>query len=177
MKNKGVMLLCAIIGLLSSSARAGDIAGQWHAEFDTPIGQQKYLFTFQVNEGKLAAKATAEAGGEKREVEFKEPKFEGDTLSFVEMRKFQDNEVRIEYLGKVMGQEIKFTRKVGEFGTQEFVAKRGEPGAAAGSSPANGRAGEQPRRGPGFGGPIVLGPDDKPAFDDPPAGFSQRRDG
>ncbi|HTL18047.1 MAG TPA: alpha/beta hydrolase-fold protein [Patescibacteria group bacterium] len=177
MKNKGMMLLCAIIGLLSSSARAGDIAGQWHAEFDTPIGQQKYLFTFQVNEGKLAAKATAEAGGEKREVEFKEPKFEGDTLSFVEMRKFQDNEVRIEYLGKVMDQEIKFTRKVGEFGTQEFVAKRGEPGAAAGSSPANGRAGEQPRRGPGFGGPIVLGPDDKPAFDDPPAGFSQRRDG
>ena len=27
-----------------------------------------------------------------------------------------------------------------------------------------------PRRG-GFGGPIVLGPDDKPAFDDPPADF------
>jgi uncharacterized protein (TIGR03067 family) len=33
-----------------------------------------------------------------------------------------------------------------------------------------------PRRG-GFGGPIVLGPDDKPAFDDPPADFSKVRDG
>jgi enterochelin esterase-like enzyme len=28
----------------------------------------------------------------------------------------------------------------------------------------------------GFGGPIELGPDDKPAFDDPPAGFNARRD-
>ncbi len=31
------------------------------------------------------------------------------------------------------------------------------------------------RRG-GFGGPIELGPDDKPAFDDPPAGFNARRE-
>jgi enterochelin esterase-like enzyme len=29
----------------------------------------------------------------------------------------------------------------------------------------------------GFGGPIVLGPDDKPAFDDPPPGFRTVRDG
>jgi enterochelin esterase-like enzyme len=37
----------------------------------------------------------------------------------------------------------------------------------------------QSRRGRGrggFGGPIVLGPDDKPAFDDPPANFSEIRD-
>jgi enterochelin esterase-like enzyme len=31
-------------------------------------------------------------------------------------------------------------------------------------------------RGGGFGGAIVLGPDDKPAFPDPPAGFNVRRD-
>jgi enterochelin esterase-like enzyme len=36
-----------------------------------------------------------------------------------------------------------------------------------------------PRRGGGrggFGGPIELGPDDKPAFDDPPAGFNAKRE-
>lgn len=32
------------------------------------------------------------------------------------------------------------------------------------------------RRRLGFGGPIVLGPDDKPAFDEPPAGFNVWRD-
>jgi len=44
------------------------------------------------------------------------------------------------------------------------------------SSPAT-ASGERPRRGPGgFGGPIELKPDDKPAFDDPPAGFDAKRD-
>lgn len=177
MKNRGMILLCTLIGWLSPAAGAADIAGRWHAEFDTQIGPQKYLFTFQVNEGRLTAKATAEARGEKREVEFKEAKFEGDTLSFVEMRKFQDNEVRIDYTGKVVGQEIKFTRRVGDMGTQEFAARRGEPGAAGTPASANAALGERPRRGPGFGGPIVLGADDKPAFDDPPAGFDQKREG
>ena len=37
---------------------------------------------------------------------------------------------------------------------------------------------QTPRRpGDGFGGPIVLGPDDKPAFPDPPAGFDAKREG
>lgn len=35
----------------------------------------------------------------------------------------------------------------------------------------------EPRRGRGSNRPIVLGPDDKPAFDDPPAGFRKARDG
>ncbi len=44
------------------------------------------------------------------------------------------------------------------------------------SAPAS-ASGNQPRRGPGgFGGPIVLNPDDKPAFDDPPAGIDQKRE-
>jgi enterochelin esterase-like enzyme len=35
----------------------------------------------------------------------------------------------------------------------------------------------RPPRGPGrFGGPIVLTPDDKPAFPDPPAGFDRKRE-
>jgi enterochelin esterase-like enzyme len=37
---------------------------------------------------------------------------------------------------------------------------------------------QPPRRpGGGFGGPIVLGPDDKPVFPDPPAGFDAKRKG
>jgi enterochelin esterase-like enzyme len=172
------LLVIALCGLLpATAARAADISGQWRAEFDTQVGQQKYLFIFQVNEGKVAGKATAEVGGQKREVEFKEAKLAGDTLTFVEMRKFQDNEVRIDYTGKVSSNEIKFTRKVGDFATQEFVAQRAKAGAVATASPTNAAAGDQARRGPrGFGGPIVLGPEDKPAFPDPPAGFDAKRD-
>jgi hypothetical protein len=38
--------------------------------------------------------------------------------------KFQDQEIRIEYKGKLSGDEIKFTRTIGEFAAEEFVAKR-----------------------------------------------------
>jgi enterochelin esterase-like enzyme len=48
------------------------------------------------------------------------------------------------------------------------------PTAAAQAAPARG-ARRSGARG-GFGGQIELGPDDKPAFDDPPAGFRNRRD-
>jgi enterochelin esterase-like enzyme len=45
--------------------------------------------------------------------------------------------------------------------------------------PAGGAAGDSkpPRGRGGFGGPIVLGPDDKPAFADPPTGFDVKREG
>ncbi len=170
-----VTTLCGL--LAATAARAADVSGQWRAEFDSQVGQQKYLFAFHVNDGKVTGKATAELREQKRDVEFTEVKLDGDTLTFVEMRKFQDNEVRIEYTGKVSDNEIKFTRKVGDFGTGEFVAKRVEAGAAASASPTNTAAADRPPRGRGgFGGPIVLGPDDKPAFPDPPAGFDAKRE-
>jgi len=47
--------------------------------------------------------------------------------------------------------------------------------AAIQQAPAPGAPAPQAGRG-GFGGPIELGPDDKPAFPDPPAGFNVKRD-
>ncbi len=47
--------------------------------------------------------------------------------------------------------------------------------APVAGTPAPQAAGRGAGRG-GFGGPIELGPDDKPAFPDPPAGFNVRRD-
>jgi enterochelin esterase-like enzyme len=171
------LLAIALCGLLPVTAvLAGDISGQWRAEFDTQIGLQKYSFTFQANDGKVTGKATAEARGRTREVDFKEAKLDGDTLTFVEILKLQDNEVRIDYTGKVGDNEINFTRKVGDFATQTFAAKRVDT-AAASTNPTNAPADNRPRRGPGgFGGPIVLGPDDKPAFPDPPAGIDVKRE-
>ena len=55
-----------------------------------------------------------------------------------------------------------------------------QPAVEAQSGPARGdSASSDARRGSGrggFGGPIELGPDDKPAFPDPPAGFNARRE-
>lgn len=175
------LLLHGWIGLLAHAAPAAEITGRWQAEFESQIGVQKYVFDFQVSDGKLAARATAETGDQKRDVELKEAKLDGDTLTFVELRQIQDNEIRIEYTGQAEAQGIKFTRKVGDFGSQDFVATRAGGAAVAnapaGEQPAAGRGGRGGRGRGGFGGPIELGPDDKAAFPNPPEGFDKTRDG
>lgn len=116
-------------------------AGQWKGEFDSPVGRQKYQFDFKVADGRLVATAAAELGEQKREVEFIDEKMEGDIITFAELRKFQDNEIRIEYRGKVSGKGIAFSRKAGEFGSVEFETSRVGPPPApnpgAGSNPAS----------------------------------------
>jgi enterochelin esterase-like enzyme len=176
-----MVLLGGMIGLLAFGSHAADIAGQWRSEFDSPVGFQKYLYTFESADGRLTGKATADIGGRTRESELKDIKLTGDAISLVELTSFQGNDLRIEYTGKLVDNEMKLTRKVGDFGTEEIVVKRAQGAnvavSAASPNSTNAAAGERPRRGPGgFGGPIVLGPDDKAAFDDPPAGFNKKRD-
>jgi enterochelin esterase-like enzyme len=172
------MLRYAFIGLLASAGHAADIAGQWRAEFDTQIGVQKYLFTFQIEGDKLTGKAASEVDGRKREADLKEGKITGEQLSFIEMFQLQDNEIRISYTGTARTNEIAFIRKVGDFATEEFKATRVASTVTNTTTGAvtNAARAESPPRGGGFNRPIVLGPDDKPSFDDPPAGINVRRD-
>ena len=153
------------LAVASLSARAADVSGTWKAEFDTQRGLQKYTFTLKQDGTSVTGKANVEREGEKREAELKDGKLDGDTVSFVETIKVQDNDLRITYTGKISGNEIKFTRQVGDFGKSEATAKRD-------ASPQRGPGG----RG-GFGGPIELKPDDKAAFPNPPEGFDKAREG
>jgi hypothetical protein len=114
----GIVLLCALPVL------AADATGKWQAEFDTAVGVQKYTFELKVDAGKLTGKAAFERMGQTGEAELRDGKVDGDTLSFVETLDFQGTSVPITYTGKLVGDEIKFTRKVGDFATEEFVAKR-----------------------------------------------------
>jgi hypothetical protein len=115
------LLLAAILTFaVVFSGSAADVAGKWTAEFDTPIGMQKYTYEFKVD----GAKLTGTAAGPQGTVEIQEGKVSGDEIFFVENMKFQDMPLRIEYKGKVAGDEIKFARKVGDFGGEEFVARR-----------------------------------------------------
>ena len=169
------------LATLALSAWAADVTGTWKAEFDTQRGLQKYTFTLKQDGTAVTGKASAERDGEKREAELKEGKVDGDTITFVEPLKVQDNELRITYTGKISGNEIKFTRKVGDFGSSEATAKRETVNSAGQASASQGTAapsGPRERRsGRGFGGPIELKPDDKPAYPNPPEGFDKARDG
>ncbi len=66
-----------------------------------------------------------------------------------------------------IAQGLCWVRCPGVLGGLSLLAE-GEPAAPAPKAAPR-------RRGGGFGGPIELGPDDKPAFDDPPRGFDARR--
>ncbi len=114
-------ILTVLIVLGLASVRAADISGTWTASFDTQIGQQNYTYEFVVKGTTLTGKIKSSVGPS----EMAEGKVEGDKVSFVENLKFQDMELRITYSGTIVSNdEIKFTRKVGDFATEELVAKR-----------------------------------------------------
>jgi hypothetical protein len=98
-----------------------DITGKWTASFDTQIGKQEYTYEFVQKDTTLTGKMKSNLGSG----EVLEGKVEGDKVSFVEMLKFQDMEIRITYAGTMTSaDEIKFTRNVADFATEELVAKR-----------------------------------------------------
>ncbi len=181
MKTLIALLLLADLPL---SVLAADVTGTWKADFDTQRGLQKYTFTLKQDGTNVTGKASVDTNGEKREADLKEGKMAGDTVSFVEPLSVQGNDLRITFTGKVSDNEVKFTRAVGDFGSSEATAKREGAGAqaqpaAAQSTTNQPAAGRGARRGGGrggFGGPIELGPDDKPAYPEPPAGFNVRRE-
>jgi hypothetical protein len=121
---KMILTLAAMTFGVAVAVRAADVTGKWTSAFDTQVGAMKYTYEFKVDGEKLTGKAMRDRDGEKTETEIKEGKLTGDDISFVEMVNIQDQDVRIEYKGKVAGDEMKLTRKVGDFGTLEIVAKR-----------------------------------------------------
>ena len=106
--------------VLAASALGADVSGTWTASFDTQIGVQNYTYVFKADGAQLTGKASSQNG----ESEIQEGKVDGDKISFTENLVFQGMTIRIEYTGKITGDEIRFTRKVGDFGTEELTAKR-----------------------------------------------------
>ena len=113
------LIVCAL--MLSGRVLAADITGKWTASFDTQIGQQDYTYDFVVKDATLTGKFKSNLA----EGELLEGKVDGDKVTFVEILKFEGNEVRITYTGKIVSaDEIQFTRQVADFATEQLVATR-----------------------------------------------------
>lgn len=100
------------------------VAGTWKGQFDSQIGLQKYTYIFKVDGTNVTGTATGERETATNTVAIAEGKIGNDEITFVEPLKFQDNELRIEYTGKINGDQIKFHRKVGDVAEEDFVAHR-----------------------------------------------------
>jgi len=99
---KSIVLVALTLTLTGSAWSAGTtVAGKWKGQFDSQIGLQRYSYEFKVDGTNLTGTATGE-----REMGT-------NTMAITEGR-----------VGKVSGDEIKFHRKVGDFGEEDFVAKR-----------------------------------------------------
>ncbi|MGA2248436.1 MAG: alpha/beta hydrolase-fold protein, partial [Verrucomicrobiota bacterium] len=168
----------------ATTTTAIDLTGRWKADFESQRGLQKYTFNLKQDGATVTGHASVEMTDQKREADLQEGKLDGSTVTFTELLRIQDNDVRVVFTGKVSGDEIKFTRQVGNFGSSEATAKRDAasapapatagPSAATNPEDPNARGGRRVGRGD-FGGPVAPGPDDKPAFDPAPAGFDQVR--
>ena len=110
--------------MLPLTTIAQDVTGTWKADIETQIGKFNYTYLLKQEGTQITGKIFSEMEGEKRETVVVEGKLAGDSIMFVEMMKYQDNDIRISYNGKVKGDEISFTRQVGEYATEVFIAKR-----------------------------------------------------
>jgi hypothetical protein len=138
-----LFILAVFACALAVVARAAEdsIVGKWKAEFDSQIGHQKYTFEFKIEEGKLTGKAISERESGTNEVKIANGKIEKDEISFTEPLKIQDNEVQVEYKGKISGDELKLHRKVGDFAEYDIVAKRVKESDAKSDAKSNGSTG------------------------------------
>jgi hypothetical protein len=132
----GVVLLA-----LAASAWAADVTGKWVAQVEGRNGTTEYTFNFKMDGAKLTGTMATDQG----ESEITEGKVEGDQISFVIVRSFGGNEMKLLYKGTVSGDEIKFTREMQGGMMMGGPGGAGAPGGGMGGPP--GGAG-----GPGGGG-------------------------
>ena len=116
------LMLCLLV--CSVAAFAADVTGNWKAEAEGPNGAMSRTFVLKVEGAKLTGETVSTFAG-KSVIE--NGKVDGDNLTFVIHMKIQDNEMTMNYKGKVVSNdEIKFTAESAQGGGQtiEWLAKR-----------------------------------------------------
>ena len=119
-----MLVITALLGLASISARAADINGQWVAQIPGRNGDIETTFKLKAAGEQLSGSMENQYG----EREISNGKVSGDDVSFTVHIEFNGNDITFLFTGKAQGSEIKFTRerKGGDLGPPkvEFTAKR-----------------------------------------------------
>jgi hypothetical protein len=114
--------ILALMAVCSLGALAADASGTWKATVETPNGAMENTFTLKVDGDKLTGTITM---GQFGEAPISEGKVDGDNVSFLVVREFNGNQFRINYKGKVAGDEMKLSGEVvGMDRTFEMTATR-----------------------------------------------------
>ncbi len=113
--------LLVLLALCAVAAMAADISGNWKATAEGPNGSMERTFVFKQDGTKLTGETTSSFMGKST---ITDGKVEGDTVTFTITGRFGDNEMKLNYKGKINSPtEIKFTVDANG-NTIEWVAKK-----------------------------------------------------
>ena len=115
---KWLVVLFAVFALTASAA---DVAGTWKATAEGPNGSIERTFVFKVDGNKLSGETTSEMMGKST---IDNGTIDGDNLAFTITVKFQGEEMKMNYKGKVSGNEMKLAVEAPNGMTFEWVAKK-----------------------------------------------------
>jgi hypothetical protein len=130
MKKNIVTIGIVVMLALAASVWAADIAGKWVAQAQGA----EIALNFKVDGTTLTG--TLDNSQMPGAVEIKDGKIDGDNVSFAIVRKMGETEMKINWKGKVAGDEIKFKREAAGGGgmmggtgggggqAEEIIAKR-----------------------------------------------------
>lgn len=121
MKAKVLFTIFAVMLLSAVSALAADISGKWQATRETQNGTMNTDFNFKQSGTALTGTMSGFQGNE---MEIKDGKVEGDTVTFSTSFEGPNGAIEMKYTGKIAGDEITFTRE-GGFGGRGGGGKGG----------------------------------------------------
>src|SRR5580692_3654291 len=97
--------LIVLFVAIAAAALASDINGTWKATADGPNGAMERTFVFKVEGNKVTGETTSSMMGKST---ITDGKIDGDSITFTITGKFGDNEMKIDYKGKIKDSEIVF---------------------------------------------------------------------
>ena len=107
---KLMKLLLTLMAVFAFVASAADISGNWKGTAEGPNGAIERSFTFKQDGSKLTGETNSQYTGKST---INDGKVEGDTITFSINAKFQDNEMKLTYKGKIAGDTIKLSSNFG----------------------------------------------------------------
>jgi hypothetical protein len=114
------MRLLALFAISTLAALAADISGNWKATAEGPNGAMERTFTFKQDGTKLTGETVSSFTGKST---ITDGKVEGDTVTFSITADFGGNPMKIDYTGKISGNEIKLKSDAGG-NSFEWTAKK-----------------------------------------------------
>ncbi len=141
--------------------RAAGVDGKWEASIESPMGAMTMTFDLKSDGEVLTGSVGNEMMGES---EIQDGKITGDEVSFVQVMKRGEREMKFKYEGKLAGDELELTRSMdggggrgpgggGPRGGRQGGGGERRPGGGGQGGPAGGRGG---RGGGGMGRPTTF---------------------